>query len=99
MFTSNINNVLKKAKNYYPQVFSEECEYIKKEKKAIRYITDDLKSSDDDSDVSHEEWIKIKHHHGVFIKKDKFVCKKIKAKKYVSFIHQTGGREYLRCIV
>ena len=53
--TSNINYVLKKAKNYYPQVFSEECDYIKKEKKVIRYITDDLKSSDDDSDVSHDE--------------------------------------------
>ena len=34
----------------YPQVFLEECKYIAKEKKGIKYITDDLKISSDDSD-------------------------------------------------
>ena len=52
----SLDSVLKKDKNYYPQVFLKECKYIKK--KLIRHITDDLESSSDDSDdseVSDEE--------------------------------------------
>ena len=33
--------------NTYPQVFLIECKYIEKEKKMIRYITDDLQISSD----------------------------------------------------
>ena len=44
-----IDFVFKIDKNYYPQVFLEECRYIDKEKKVIRYITDDLEISYDDS--------------------------------------------------
>ena len=44
-----IDFVFKIDKNYYPQVFLEECRYIDKEKKVIRYITDDLEISSDDS--------------------------------------------------
>ena len=40
-----IDFVLKKDKNYYPQVFLEECKYIDKEKKMTRYITNDLEIS------------------------------------------------------
>ena len=36
--------------NYYPQMFLKECKYIEKEKMVIRYITNDLKISFDDSD-------------------------------------------------
>ena len=46
----SLDSVLKKDKNYYPQVFLKECKYIKK--KLIRHITDDLESSSDDSDDS-----------------------------------------------
>ena len=40
-----IDFVLKKDKNYYSQVFLEECKYIDKEKKMTRYITNDLEIS------------------------------------------------------
>ena len=46
----SLDSVLKKDKNYYPQVFLKECKYIKKN--LIRHITDDLESSSDDSDDS-----------------------------------------------
>ena len=45
-----IHFVLKKDQTYYPQVILKECKYIEKEKKWIRYIAIDLKSSDGDSD-------------------------------------------------
>ena len=51
----SIDFVLKKDKNYYPQIFSEECKYIEKEKKVIRYITDYLKFSSGSSNKSDEE--------------------------------------------
>ena len=38
------------AKNYYPQVFLEECKYIFKEKKESRFINVDSEISSDDSD-------------------------------------------------
>ena len=47
---------LNKYGNYYPQVFSKECKYIKE--KVIRYIIDDfdrLSDDADDSDDSDEE--------------------------------------------
>ena len=45
-----IDFVLKKEKNYYPQAFLKECKHTEKEKKVIRYITDHLNNSSDDSD-------------------------------------------------
>ena len=51
----SIDFVLKKDKNYYPQIFSEECKYIEKEKKVIRYITDYLQFSSGGSNKSDEE--------------------------------------------
>ena len=44
-----IDFAFKIDKNYYPQVFLEECIYIVKEK-INRYINDDLKISFDESD-------------------------------------------------
>ena len=43
-----IDSVFKMRKNYYPQVFLEECKYTVKEKS--RYISDDSKNFSDDSD-------------------------------------------------
>ena len=45
-----LDPVLKKDKNYYPQVFLKECKYI--EKKVVRHIYDNLSyfSSSDESD-------------------------------------------------
>ena len=45
-----IDSVYKKGKNYYVQVFLEECKYVFKEKKMPNYITDDIEISSDDSD-------------------------------------------------
>ena len=71
------DSVLKKDKKYFPQVFLREFKYIEKGKKVIKYITDDLKISSDESD---EEGIKLKNHDGVF--KQIYMCKTI--------ISQTG---------
>ena len=45
-----INSPYKKDKNYYPQVFLEECKYVVKEKKTSEFATDDIEISSDDSD-------------------------------------------------
>ena len=44
----------------------------------IRYITDDLKFSSDDSDEFVEEFIKIKHHDGEFFRKEKLYVQNIR---------------------
>ena len=45
-----IDSVFKTGKNYYPQVFLEECKYMAKEKKVSEYITDETEIASDDSD-------------------------------------------------
>ena len=51
-----INFVFRTGKNYYPQVFLEECQYVVKEKKIPKYIIDDIEiSSDSDRENSDEE--------------------------------------------
>ena len=43
------------VKNYYFQLFLEECKYIVKEKEVTRHITRDLKISSGNSEESNEE--------------------------------------------
>ena len=51
-----ISSVFRTGKNYYPQVFLEECKYIVKEKKIPKYIIDDIEISFDfDRENSDEE--------------------------------------------
>ena len=50
----SLDSALNKDGNYYSQVFLKECKYIKK-KNVTRHIIDDLESSFDGSDGSHEE--------------------------------------------
>ena len=50
-----IGSVFKMGKNYYPQVFLEECKYIVKKKKTTRLNNDDLENSSDDSYESDKE--------------------------------------------
>ena len=54
-----IDRICRKYKNYYPQVFLEECEYEKKkkDKKTSKFITDNIDIYPDDSDKegSHKE--------------------------------------------
>ena len=44
------DSVYRTGKNYYPQVFLEECKYVVKENKMPESITDDIEISSDDSD-------------------------------------------------
>ena len=37
-----VDSVFRTGKNYYPQVFLEECKYVVKKKKMPEYITDDI---------------------------------------------------------
>ena len=48
-----INSVFRTGKNYYPQVFLEECKYLVKAKKITKYIIDDIEiSCDSDREAS-----------------------------------------------
>ena len=58
MFISDFDRFcnFRAGKNYYPQVFLEECKYFIKEKKIPKYIIDDVEiSSDSDRENSDEE--------------------------------------------
>ena len=51
-----INSVFRTGKNYYPQVFLEECKYLVKAKKITKYIIDDIEiSCDSDREASNEQ--------------------------------------------
>ena len=52
-----INSVFRACRNYYSQVFFEECKYIVEEKKIPEYIIDDIEIYSDGSDeeLSDEE--------------------------------------------
>ena len=51
-----IDSVFRTGKNYYPQVFLEECKYVVKEKKIPKYIINDIEiSSYSDRENSDEE--------------------------------------------
>ena len=65
-----INFVFRRSKNYYPQVFLEECKYVVEEKKIPKYIINDIEiSSDSDRENSGEE---------NYDKKKKFWWRKLK---------------------
>ena len=51
-----LDSVVKVGKKYYPQVFLEECKYVKRKNKMFHYINDDLEmtSSDDDDELYSE---------------------------------------------
>ena len=51
-----LDSVVKVGKKYYPQVFLEQCKYIKRKNKMFNYINDDLEmtSSDEDDEIYSE---------------------------------------------
>ena len=51
-----IDSVFKMGKNYYTQVFLEECKYTVKEKEATRNIAEDFEISSDHSDKFDKEY-------------------------------------------
>ena len=50
-----IVSVFRMGKNYYLQVFLEECKYIVEGKKMTRYINDDLQISSNDFDKKNSD--------------------------------------------
>ena len=45
-----IDSIYRTSTSFYPQLFSEECKYVVKEKNIPEYITDDIDiSSDEDN--------------------------------------------------
>ena len=50
-----IESIYRKDKDYYPQVFLNECKYVVKEKKISKFITGDIKISSDDSDRANSD--------------------------------------------
>ena len=51
-----IDSVYRKDKNCYPQVFLEECYWVVKEIKMPNYVTDDINSLSDDSDIENSDY-------------------------------------------
>ena len=45
-----LDSVVKVGKKYYPQVFLEECKYVKRKNKMFNYINDDLEMTSSDTD-------------------------------------------------
>ena len=45
-----LDSVVKVGKKYYPQVYLEECKYVKRKNKMFNYINDDLEMTSSDED-------------------------------------------------
>ena len=55
MLISNFgNSVFRTGKNYYPQVFLEDCKYAAKEKMMSDYITNETEISSDEENSNEE---------------------------------------------
>ena len=48
-------SVFRTGKNYYPQVFLEECKYVVKEKMILKYIIDNTEISSDSDEENFDE--------------------------------------------
>ena len=66
------DSVFRTAKNYYPQVFLEECKYVVKQKKMAEYITDDIEISwEDPREEKAERQKKIRERYQNFTEEQK----------------------------
>ena len=51
-----LDSIVKVGEKYYPQVFLEECKYVKRKYKMVNYINDDIEtSSSDENDEFYSE--------------------------------------------
>ena len=51
-----LDSVVKVGKKYYPQVFLEQCKYVKRKNKMVNYINDDIEiTSSDENDEFYSE--------------------------------------------
>ena len=81
-----INSVFRTGKNYYPQVFLEECKYIVQEKEMSEYITDDTEVSFDYQRDDSMKKILLK----------KILMKKIKCKiLFIFFLYKKYDKQLL----
>ena len=82
---TSVDSIFRTGKNYYPQVFLEECKYVIKERKIHNYITNDFEiSSDSDEDNSGEEILEKNQIKKILMRKilvKKILVKKILMKK------------------
>ena len=53
-----IDSVYRKDKNYYPEVFLEECKHVIKEKKKSKFVTGDINISSDEENSNEGNSIK-----------------------------------------
>ena len=51
-----IGSVYRKDKNYYTQVFLEECKHVAEVKKMCNYISDDINIYSDDTDRENSDY-------------------------------------------
>ena len=50
LFLIMLDSAVKAGKKYYPQVFLEECKYVKRKNKMFNYINDDMEITSSDED-------------------------------------------------
>ena len=50
LFLIMLDSVVKIGKKYYPQVFLEECKYVKRKNKMMNYTNDDIETTSSDED-------------------------------------------------
>ena len=90
-----LDSIFKTDKNYYPQVFLEECKYFIKEKRIHNYITDDVEISDSDKENSDEKTLEKlpanknsdEEHSGEEILMKRILVKKSPMKNKNFFLH------------
>ena len=82
---TSVDSIFRTSKNYYPQMFLEECKYVIKERKIHNYNTNDFEiSSDSDEDNSGEEILQKNQIKKILMRKilvKKILVKKILVKK------------------
>ena len=49
-----LDSVIKRNKNYYPQILLDECKYVQEKVKTENFIDEDLEKSESDSDSNNE---------------------------------------------
>ena len=76
-----IDFVFRTGKNYYPQVFLEECKYVIKEKKIHNYFIDDVAIYSDSDGQTLLEKIQMEKNYDYGKNSDEAILKKIQATK------------------
>ena len=76
-----LDSIFRTGRNYYTQVFLEECKYVIKEKKISRYIIDDAEISSDSDEETLLEKNQMKKNSDYVENSYKEILKKIQTKE------------------